>query len=67
MSPKQNPKKIVSMLSTIHSGKTFRGTDRPVMKPDVIVDYNKTMRGVDLLSSVDTVRHTTTLIKEVVP
>ena len=55
---KTKSEKIVSMLSTIHkgdlidSGKRFRGTDRPVMKPDVIVDYNKTMGGVDLLSRV---------------
>ena len=46
---KTKTEKIVSMLSAIHSGdlidsgKKFCGTDRPVMKPDVIVDYNKTM------------------------
>ena len=70
---KTKSEKIVSMVSTIHkgdlidSGKKFCGTDCPVMKPDVIVDYNKTMGGVDLPSSVDPIQHTTTVVKEVVP
>lgn len=34
------------------SGKTNRLTGEPVYKPDVIVDYNKTMGGVDTLSRV---------------
>ena len=50
--------KIVSMLSTIHlgelmdSGKKNRTTKEVIYKPDIIVDYNKTMGGVDPLSRV---------------
>lgn len=50
--------KFVSMLSTIHSGdlvdsgKKNRLTGAPVNKPNVIVDYNQTMGGVDTLSRV---------------
>ena len=50
--------KIVSMLSTIHtselvdSGKVNRETNEPIQKPEVIVDNNKTMGGVDLVSRV---------------
>ena len=50
--------KIVSMLWTIHaniladSGKINRETNEPIRKPEVIVNYNKTMGGVDLVSRV---------------
>ena len=50
--------KIVSTLSTIHtnilvdSGKTNRKTNEPFRKPEVIIDYNKTMGAVDLVSRV---------------
>ena len=50
--------KIVSMLSTVHLGKLMnsnkkdRKTNTVIQKSDVIVDYNKTMGGVDLLSRV---------------
>lgn len=50
--------KIVSMLSTMHtgamhdSGKKKRDTDETIEKPDVILDYNKSMGGVDTLSRV---------------
>ena len=50
--------KTLSMLSTIHlgelmhSGKRNRATKEVIYKPDVIVDYNKTVGGVDLLSQV---------------
>ena len=46
------------MLSTIHanisvnSGKISRETNEPIKKPEVIVDYTKTMGGVDLMSRV---------------
>ena len=46
------------MLSTIHanisvnSGKISRETNEPIKKPEVIVDYSKTMGGVDLMSRV---------------
>ena len=36
----------------VDSGKINRGTNEPIRKPEVIVDYNKTMGGVDLLSRV---------------
>ncbi|XP_066918855.1 piggyBac transposable element-derived protein 4-like [Clytia hemisphaerica] len=55
---KTKKEKVVSMLSTIHTGqlidsgkRNFR-TGEAVYKPDVIVDYNSTMGGVDLLSRV---------------
>ena len=50
--------KFVSMLSTIHkfemvdSNKIDRSTDAVIQKPDVIMDYNFTMGGVDLVSQV---------------
>ena len=50
--------KYVSMLSTIHtgmlinSGKKTRITGEEIRKPDVIVNYNSTMGGVDTLSRV---------------
>ena len=55
---KTKKEKIVSMLSTIHigqlidSGKEHFRTKETIYKPDVIVDYNTTMGGVDLLSRV---------------
>ena len=36
----------------MHSGKRNRATKEVIYKPDVIVDYNKTVGGVDLLSRV---------------
>ena len=36
----------------IDSGKINHQTQQAVFKPDVIVDYNRTMGGVDLLSRV---------------
>ena len=50
--------KFVSMLSTIHafemvdSNKIDRSTGTVIQKPDVIMDYNVTMGGVDLVSRV---------------
>ena len=50
--------KFVSMLSTINtfemvdSNKTDRSTGAAIQKPDVIMDYNVTMGGVDLVSRV---------------
>jgi len=50
--------KIVSMMSTKHtgvlkeSGKIHHATKEPILKPDVIVEYNKTMGGIDNLSRV---------------
>ena len=51
-------KKIVSMMSTRHvgelvdTGKINFSTKYPIIKPDVIKDYNKLMGGVDTLSHV---------------
>ena len=56
-SSKKNDK-VVSLLSTVHTGelkatgKLDRVSQQPILKPDVIVDYNRTMGGVDLLSRV---------------
>ena len=50
--------KIVSMMSTKHVGgiieadKQHYATKKQIKKPDVIVEYNKTMGGVDNLSRV---------------
>ena len=50
--------KIVSMLSSIHVGELFDtgkvdfAPKYIIVKPDVIVDYNENMGGVDLLSRV---------------
>ena len=50
--------KIVSMLSSIHVGELFDtgkvdfAPKYVIVKPDVIVDYNENMGGVDLLSRV---------------
>ena len=50
--------KIVSMMSTKHvgdivdAGKLHHATKQQIRKPDVIVQYNKTMGGVDNLSRV---------------
>ena len=50
--------KIVSMLSTIHlgqlmdKGKKNHTTKEVIYKPDVIVNHNKTMGGVDLLRCI---------------
>ena len=50
--------KFVSMLSTVHTGDPIDGgkknrlTDLPIKKPNMIVDYNNTMGGVDTLSRV---------------
>ena len=55
---KTRTKKVVSMLSTMHTGKLVdtgrihRLTKEPILKPDVILDYNGTMGGVDTLSRV---------------
>ena len=55
---KTKSRKFVSMLSTVHTGdlidsrKKNRLTDQPIKKPNVIVDYNNTMGGVDTLSCV---------------
>ena len=48
--------KFVSMLSTVHTDDLIDGrkknrlTDLPIKKPNVTVDYNNTMVGVDTLS-----------------
>ena len=50
--------KFVNMLSTVHTGDPIDGgkknrlTDLPIKKPNMIVDYNNTMGGVDTLSRV---------------
>jgi len=55
---KTKKKKVVSMMSTKHtgqiidSGKKHHSTKQAILKPDVIVTYNKTMGGVDNLSRV---------------
>ena len=55
---KTKSNKVVSLMSTRHtgavidSGKIHHSTDRPILKPDVIVSYNKSMGGVDNLSRV---------------
>lgn len=55
---KTKTKKIVSMLSTIHTGKladtgrVHRTTGEPILNPDVILSYNSSMGGVDTLSRV---------------
>ena len=55
---KVNSKKVVSMLSTKHTGllketgKIDFRSKKLVLKPDVIVEYNATMGGVDTLSRV---------------
>ena len=55
---KTKSKKVVSMMSTKHTGnlvntgKIHYATKQHIIKPDVIVDYNATMGGVDNLSRV---------------
>ena len=55
---KTNSAKFASMLSTIHtfqmvnSDKIDRSTDAVIQKSDVIMEYNATMGGVDLVSRV---------------
>ena len=55
---KTKSKKIVSMMSTRHvgelvdTGKIHFSTKDPIIKPDVIKDYNKSMGRVDTLSRV---------------
>ena len=55
---KTSSKKIVSMMSTKHTGllvetgKVDYRSKANIFKPDVIVEYNKTMGGVDTLSGV---------------
>ncbi|XP_066920134.1 piggyBac transposable element-derived protein 4-like [Clytia hemisphaerica] len=55
---KTKKKKVVSMLSTKHTAqiqeteKLHHSTKQPIRKPDVIVEYNKTMGGIDNLSRV---------------
>ena len=49
--------KFVSMMSTIHSfeladSNKNRQTGEIIQKPDVIINYNKTMGGVNLISQV---------------
>ena len=57
---KTKSKKIVSMMSTKHTGeivatgKIHFSSKQEIMKPDVIKDYNSTMGGVDTLSRVIT-------------
>jgi len=48
-----NDRRPVHLLSTIHkgevveTGKVHYRTDKPIMKPDVVIDYTKNMRLVD--------------------
>jgi len=55
---KTKSQKVVSLMSTKHTGeiaetgRIHHATQRPILKPDVIVCYNKTMGGVDNLSRV---------------
>ena len=54
--PQKKAVKVVFMLSTVHkgellpTGRVSRETKEDITKPDVILDYNKTMGGVDSLS-----------------
>ena len=51
-------KKIVSMLSTKHTGelvgtgKIHYSSKKEIVKPDVIIEYNSSMGGIDNLSRV---------------
>ena len=53
---KSKKDKIVSMMSTVHTGKITQSdkihyaTKEKILKPEVILDYNKSMGGVDNLS-----------------
>ena len=53
-----NKTKIVSMLSTKHtgelvgSGKIHYSSEKEIVKPDVIIEYNSSMGGIDNLSKV---------------
>ena len=63
-------KRNVIMLSTIHTGqmmdtgRTRHGTEDPILKPDLVLDYNDNMRLVDkadmMVSFVDCARKTVT-------